>query len=173
MKAGVFLLGITGGFMTKTIAISLLLNAPALAQQAIPILDISQVPPPASLSGSWVMSVYSPAVTRWHGELVMTFGVSVYCQNGVVAADSIAVAQTNDNGQTWHFSRYLITPPAEACSQPLGWWPAGFLWEFNDPYIWVEASGVLWMVYTAVEWPQGCGNIGIGLRHFLSASIPE
>jgi hypothetical protein len=131
------------------------------ASPAVPLIRPDHVPVPTSLGrGARVVSVYSPALTRFNGQLVMAFGVSVYCLGDSVAADSIALATTPDEGATWRFNRYLLVPAPSACV------PGGAIVQYNDPFIWVEDNR-LQMVYTAAQVPYECGNLG---RAAFSAS---
>ncbi len=128
--------------LQMTVLIVLLL-APltALAEyRALRILGPENVPVPDSHQPAIIDTVYSPSVTRDHaGQLVMAFGVGIYCNSGQVYTDSIALAKTPDDGKTWRFDRWLVLGPSWVCHTPLSSWPPGTQWQFNDPHIWMAS----------------------------------
>ena len=123
----------------------------------------SDIPPPASNPGSWVQGVYSESVvySRANKMYYMFFGVSVYCNSGNVARDSIALAHSAD-GLSFTFDRYLIEPNSDVCS-PSRVIPATEILQLNDPstlLTLVNGQETVYMAYTAGI-DSGCGNIGM------------
>ncbi|CAN1209173.1 hypothetical protein TUMEXPCC7403_03055 [Tumidithrix helvetica PCC 7403] len=115
-----------------------------------------------------VKGVYSPFVVKTNNNtFVMFMGISVYCQNGSVARDSIGYAVSPDGVNNWKFKGYLIEPDQRACTVPLNQWPEGLLYQVNDPTV-VFQDNNFYISYTAVKhnspFPgKECGLIGTAI----------
>jgi hypothetical protein len=98
------------------------------------------------------------------------FGVSIYCQNGTVARDSIAMATSGPSGNSWAFVDYVIEPDARTCTLPISEWPRSMVYQVNDPdALQDNDSNVLLVLYTSVLVPadgedpnrEQCGSLGM------------
>lgn len=123
-------------------------------------------------ASSYVFGMYNPSVV-WSPEAghLMTLGLSIYCQNGFVARDSVGLLQSDD-GIDFDFVSYLVEPDPTICALPQGQWPAETVFQVNDPSAVLERlpDGREWLyvVYTAVrhrstEWETECANIGLAI----------
>ena len=118
---------------------------------------------PLPLGAASVKAVYSPSIVRLRPSrsYVMAFGVSIYCQKGTVARDSIALA-TSANGTTWSFLKYIVEPDPRTCTEPLEKWinSTGMSNQVNDPDA-LQDGDMLRIVYTSVMTPMHCANLGL------------
>ncbi|MCB0379212.1 MAG: hypothetical protein KDD33_12035 [Bdellovibrionales bacterium] len=132
----------------------------------------TDIPPPADVPGSVVKAIYSPNVvySKSYG-YVMVFGVSVLCQNGTVARDTVAWANSQD-GLNFQFQNYLITPDSHVCTQSPSQWPEGTAFQINDPAAILtplaDGREILYVTYTVSTHRlrsdvSECGRIGMSI----------
>lgn len=122
------------------------------------IFTPSEIPLPASAQGlgAWNRTVYSPAVVKVNSEYFMLFGVSIYCQGGKVARDSIAMARST-NGFDWQFWKYIIESDPKSCREARGDWANDqthpFTYQTNDPAVYFNPnnSEEILVFYTTVK----------------------
>jgi len=97
----------------------------------------------------------------------MLFGVSIYCQGGRVARDSVAIARSTD-GIDWQFWKYLIEADARACKQSRNEWTDDeenpFTYQVNDPAAYFNPNNTqeILVFYTTVKnYQDNFGHIGL------------